>query len=94
MLNDFRRGFATYLANFTRSNYHQHRTEPTETTKDFDEKLRQYLDLKPVDIILGNFVFLIIWDFFSNGVFKSSFDMTKNSESEIEKNIKNNGQQK
>jgi len=51
MLTDFHRGFATYLASFTRSNFHQHRSEPSRKTREFDEKLRLYLELKPVDLI-------------------------------------------
>ena len=57
MLTDFHRGFATYLASFSRSNFHQHRCEPTQKTREFDEKLRQYLEIKPVDIKRGKVLF-------------------------------------
>lgn len=60
MLTDFHRGFATYLASFTRSNFHQHRSEPTRKTREFDEKLRLYLELKPVDLIRGKIEKIIV----------------------------------
>ena len=59
MLTDFHRGFATYLASFSRSNFHQHRCEPTQKTREFDEKLRQYLEVKPVDIKIGKVLFFM-----------------------------------
>ena len=60
MLNDLIcRGFYSELLQYYKNNYYKIRNEPQKETKDFDAKLREYLELKPFELKLGKYKYSI-----------------------------------
>ena len=48
-----RRGFYSDLVNYYRNNFYRIRSEPLELTKCFDQTLRNYIEIKPLEVKIG-----------------------------------------